>query len=161
MISVEIPKEIRDFKEKLFFGLTLRQCVSTAIALIICVPLYIYGRKILGDDIASYLVILIALPCAGAGFYKKNGMVFEKYVLTIIKHGFIYPHKRPYKSENCIRIWHDKAVAEESSNGLDYVTKRGRKIKYHASLQRVAKMIEAEKNGVFLDDNELNDPDSE
>ena len=48
MIAVRIPKEIKEYKEKLVFGLNVRQLISVVIALTICIPLYIFGRKIIG-----------------------------------------------------------------------------------------------------------------
>lgn len=47
MIEIRIPKEIKNYREKLFFGLTLRQCICAGVALLICVPLYIFGNKFL------------------------------------------------------------------------------------------------------------------
>ena len=64
MIEIRIPKEIKNYREKLFFGLTLRQCICTAIALLICVPLYIFGNRFLPQEAVSWVVILIAVPLA-------------------------------------------------------------------------------------------------
>lgn len=41
MIAVRIPEEIRKYKEKILFGLTARQLITTIIAFAICVPLYL------------------------------------------------------------------------------------------------------------------------
>ncbi len=62
MIEIKIPKEITEYKEKFLFGLTIRQCVCAAAALAICVPLYIFGKDWLGDDLVGWIVILTALP---------------------------------------------------------------------------------------------------
>ena len=45
MIAVRIPKEIRAYKEKLVAGLTARQLIASIIAVGICIPLYIFGKK--------------------------------------------------------------------------------------------------------------------
>ena len=42
MIEIKIPKEITEYKEKILFGLTIRQCVCAVAALAVCVPLYIF-----------------------------------------------------------------------------------------------------------------------
>ena len=62
MIEIRIPKEIKNYREKLFFGLTLRQCICAGVALLICVPLYIFGRNFIPQEMVSWLVILIAAP---------------------------------------------------------------------------------------------------
>lgn len=102
MIEIKIPKEIRKYKEKLFFGLTLRQFIWTAVVLCLNVPLYFYGRKYVGDDIAGWGVILVAFPIFLIGFFEYNGMSFEDFMLAFIKQEFINPQKRIYQAENNI-----------------------------------------------------------
>ena len=58
MIDKPIPKEIKDFQEKLVFGLTGRQLISVILALVVCIPTYIWGRPFLGDDLASWICIV-------------------------------------------------------------------------------------------------------
>ena len=62
MIEIRIPKEIKNYREKLFFGLTLCQCICAGVALLICVPLYIFGNKFLPQEAVSWLVLIIAAP---------------------------------------------------------------------------------------------------
>ena len=70
MIEIKIPKEITEYKEKFLFGLTIRQCVCAVAALAVCVPLYIFGKDFLGDDVVGWLVILIAVPIFAFGFFR-------------------------------------------------------------------------------------------
>lgn len=100
MIDKPIPKEIKDFQEKLVFGLTGRQLVSVILALVVCVPTYIWGRPYLGDDLASWICILVAVPSLAFGFYTKNGMTFEQYMKAILRFNFVLPMERRYKVEN-------------------------------------------------------------
>lgn len=97
MIEIKIPKEITEYKEKFLFGLTVRQCVSVAAALGICVPLFIFGKDYLGEDITSWLVILTAVPVFGFGFVKYNGMTFERLMVVIYRQKFAEPQKRKYE----------------------------------------------------------------
>jgi len=114
MIDIRIPKEIRKYKEKLFFGLTARQFVCTVIAGVINIPLYFYSRQYLGDDLASWLVIAIAIPIMLAGYFSYNEMPFEEFLITVIKFEFIYPQKRKYVTENLYELL-DK---EEKTSGV-------------------------------------------
>lgn len=115
MIAVRIPKEIKAYKEKLVAGLTLRQLIASILAMAICVPLYIHGTKFLNEELVSWVVMFIALPLAGFGFFKFNGMPFEKFAVAIFRQAVLLPTKRKYKTENCFREWQDKAIAEENS----------------------------------------------
>lgn len=100
MIERPIPKEIKDFQEKLAFGLTARQLLATILTLIICIPTYMFGRKYMGDDLASWVCIIVAVPTVAIGFYKKNGMNFEQYLKAIFRFNVIVPVTRKYKIEN-------------------------------------------------------------
>ena len=83
LIEIKMPKEITEYKEKFLFGLTVRQCVSAAAALAICVPLFIFGKDYLGEDMVGWLVILIAVPIFAFGFFKYEGMPFEQFLLLL------------------------------------------------------------------------------
>ncbi len=126
MIEIKIPKEITEYKEKFLFGLTVRQCVSVAAALAICVPLFIFGKDYLGEDITSWLVILIAVPVFGFGFVKYNGMTFERLLAVIYRQKFAEPQKRKYEELPVFYKWREEVI----SNEIAYQTAYGkRKIK--------------------------------
>ena len=98
MIEIRIPKEIKNYREKLFFGLTLRQCICAGIALLICVPLYIWGHHFLPQEAISWIVVFIAVPLMLTGFFRYNDMAFEQFALEVI-HFYAYPQKRVYSYE--------------------------------------------------------------
>lgn len=104
MIEIRIPKEIKEFKEKLFFGMTIRQLIATVVAIGINVPLYIKGKEYLGEDLTSWLVIIIALPISLLGFFKYNEMPFERFLKVMLEFQLILPQKRPYKTENLYEL---------------------------------------------------------
>ena len=112
MIEIRIPKEIKNYREKLFFGLTLRQCICAGIALLICVPLYIFGKDIMPQEIVSWLVILIAAPLMLAGFFRYNDMFFEQFAVEFFNHYF-YPQKRIYSYEPIFMELRDKYISDE------------------------------------------------
>lgn len=113
MIEIKIPKEITEYKEKFLFGLTVRQCVSVAAALAVCVPLYIFGKDFLGDDITSWLVILIAVPVLGFGFVKYNGMTFERLLAVLYRQKFAEPQKRKYEELPVFYDWREEIISNE------------------------------------------------
>ena len=61
MIEIKIPKEITEYKERFMFGLTIRQFVSAVAALAVCVPLFIFGKDYLGEDVVGWAIILVAV----------------------------------------------------------------------------------------------------
>ena len=93
MIEIKIPKEITEYKEKFLFGLTIRQCVCAVAALAVCVPLYIFGKDFLGDDVVGWLVILIAVPIFAFGFFRYDGMPFEKFLALLYSQKWVEPQE--------------------------------------------------------------------
>ena len=91
MIEIKIPKEITEYKEKILFGLTIRQCVCAVAALAVCVPLYIFGKDFLGDDVVGWLVIMIAVPIFAFGFFRYDGMPFEKFLTLLYRQKWVEP----------------------------------------------------------------------
>lgn len=98
MIEIRIPKEIKNYREKLFFGLNLRQCICAGIALLICVPLYIWGSRLLPREAVSWTVILVAVPLMFTGFFRYNDMSFEQFAAEILRF-YMDPQKRVYSYE--------------------------------------------------------------
>lgn len=112
MIEIRIPKEIKNYREKLFFGLTLRQCLCAGAALLICVPLYIFGNRILPQEAVSWVVILVAVPLMLVGFFRYNDMMFEQFAVEFMFHNFA-PQKRIYSYEPLFMEFRNLYLADE------------------------------------------------
>ena len=76
-MEVKINREIRNYTEAVFFGLSLRQIIFSACALAVA-----------------------AAPFAALGFVKYNGMTAEKFVIAWVKSEFLTPKKLTFKSTN-------------------------------------------------------------
>lgn len=127
MIEIKIPKEIRDYKEKFLFGLTIRQFISVAVALAICVPLYIFGNKYIGDDLMGWLIMIIAAPIFAFGFFKFNGMPFEDFIKIVYRQKWAEPQKRKY--EELPVFWHcrEAIIADELAHQYEEIKRQKRK----------------------------------
>ncbi len=62
--EIKINKEIRDYTESIFFGLSLRQSIFSIIACIIACGLYFLCKDRLGTEMTSWLCMLGAAPFA-------------------------------------------------------------------------------------------------
>lgn len=60
--EIKINKEIRDYTESIFFGLSLRQSIFSIIACIIACGLYFLCKDRLGTEMTSWLCMLGAAP---------------------------------------------------------------------------------------------------
>jgi hypothetical protein len=120
MIAVRIPKEIRAYKEKIFLGLTLRQLLACASAMVLCIPLYIFGRKVINEEVLSWMIVCIAAPIACFGFFRYNGMPFETFVAIVITRLFLYPFKRTYRSTCCFSLWSPQSHEIEKKESASF-----------------------------------------
>lgn len=128
MIEIKVPKEIRDYKEKFMFGLTVRQVVSVAAALLICVPLYLFGRKYLGDNLVGWIIIIVAAPVFAFGFLKFNGMPFEELVKILYRQKWAEPQKRKYEELPVYWYCRQKIISDEIAHQTEAI-KRNKKRK--------------------------------
>lgn len=135
MIEIRIPKEIKNYREKLFFGLTLRQCLCAGAALLICVPLYIFGNKILPQETVSWIVILVAVPLMLAGFFRYNDMMFEQFAVEFMFHNFtpqkrIYSFEPPFMEFRNLYLADELAAEIEAKENKSFIRKlfKGRKV---------------------------------
>lgn len=99
-MEIKINKEIRNYHETIFFGLSLRQFVCSAMAVGTAVALYFGLHDFLDRETVSWMCIVGAAPVAVAGFFQYNGMTLEKYLWAWLKSSFIMAGPRIWKSEN-------------------------------------------------------------
>ena len=125
MIEIRIPKEIKNYREKLFFGLTLRQCICAGIALLICVPLYIWGHHFLPQEAISWIVVFIAVPLMLTGFFRFNDMTFEQFAFEVIRF-YASPQKRIYSYEPPFMELRNTYLSEELAEEMAAKGKKGR-----------------------------------
>lgn len=99
-MEIKIPKEVRQHKETIFFGLSTRQFVCAVLAVGAAVGVYLGLQGVLGKDTASWLCILAAAPLAAAGFFQYNGLTFEQFAWAFIKSQILCAGPRVFRSEN-------------------------------------------------------------
>ena len=110
-MEVKINKEIRNYTESMFFGLSLRQFIFSVLACGVAVGLYFLLRPRFGTETLSWVCILGAFPFAAMGFIKYNGMTAEQFVWAWIKSEFLMPKKLMFLPDNAAYI-KDSMVAE-------------------------------------------------
>lgn len=88
-MEVKINKEIRDYTESVYFGLSLRQFIFSILACLVAVVLYFLFRPYFGIETLSWLCILGAAPFAAIGFIKYNGMTAEEFIKAYIESEFL------------------------------------------------------------------------
>ncbi|MBP1546672.1 MAG: PrgI family protein [Oscillospiraceae bacterium] len=128
-MKIKIPKEITDYKEKFLFGLTVRQLVSAVVALAICVPLFIFGKDYLGEDMVGWIIILVAIPVFAFGFFRYDGMPFEKFLAILYRQKWVEPQKRKYEELPVFWECREEIIESEIAHQLAAIKTNSRKSK--------------------------------
>lgn len=102
MIRIPINKEIREYRETVFWGLTLRQAGFSVAAIAAAVGAYFLLSPYLGSELMSWCVILASAPFWLLGFFKYNGMPAEKVIAAWIRSSIQMPKRLLYKPTN---VW--------------------------------------------------------
>lgn len=116
-MEVKINREIRNYTESIFFGLSLRQFIFSILACGIAVLLYFLLRENFEIETLSWVCILGASPFAAIGFITYNGMPAEKFIYAYIKSEFVIPKNLTFKPVNFYyELLKDKLEKENLNN---------------------------------------------
>lgn len=118
-MEVKINKEIRNYTEKIFFGLSLRQFVFSVCACIVAVVIYFICNKHFNKEITSWICIIGVLPFIGLGFFKYNGMTLEKFLYTFLKSEVLVPKNLKFKSNNIYYDLFKENIDKKSKEDLN------------------------------------------
>ena len=99
-MEVKINREIRNYTESMFFGLSLRQFIFSVLACGVAVGIYFLLKPYVGTETVSWMCILGAAPFAALGFIKYNGMTAEKFLRAWIKSEFLMPKQLVFRPTN-------------------------------------------------------------
>ena len=124
-MEVKINREIREYTESMFFGLSLRQFLFSVLACAVAVAVYFLLKPALGLETTSWVCILAAAPFAAVGFLKYNGMPAEKMLWAIIKSELLMPKHLVFGDTNLYK----KLLNEEKKERRKWL-KRGRGMKH-------------------------------
>ena len=125
-MEVKINKEIRNYTESMFFGLSMRQFLFSVLACDVAVVLFFLLRGRFGTETMSWMCILGASPFAVMGFVRYNGMTAEQFVWAWVKSQFLMPKKILFVPEN---LYYEamKNAIEAHEKGLPAVQDKKKK----------------------------------
>ena len=99
-MEVRINREIRDYTESMFFGLSARQFFFSLAAVGVAVLLYFLLKPRFSVETVSWMCILGAAPFAALGFIKYHGMTAEKFLWAFIRSELLEPKVYNSKPHN-------------------------------------------------------------
>lgn len=99
-MEVKINREIRNYTESMFFGLSMRQFVFSALAILVAVELYFLLKPHFGTETVSWMCILGAAPFAALGFITYHGMTAEQFLWAWLRSELLEPKELRFESSN-------------------------------------------------------------
>lgn len=100
ILEVKINREIRNYTESMFFGLSMRQFVFSALAILVAVGLYFLLKPHFGTETVSWMCILGAAPFAALGFITYHGMTAEQFLWAWLRSELLEPKELRFESSN-------------------------------------------------------------
>ncbi|MEH2949194.1 PrgI family protein [Lachnospiraceae bacterium 48-21] len=137
-MEVKINKEIRNYTESMFFGLSMRQFLFSVLACGVAVGLFFLLRGRFGTETVSWMCVLGASPFAVMGFVRYNGMTAEQFVWAWIKSEFLMPKRVLFLPDN---LYYEalKQSIEAHEKETPAVQKKRRKKKRRAKRRKEAR----------------------
>ena len=99
-MEVKINREIRDYTESMFFGLSMRQFVFSVLAILVAVGLYFLLKPYFGTETVSWMCILGAAPFAALGFITYHGMTAEQFLWAWLRSELLEPKELCFEASN-------------------------------------------------------------
>ena len=99
-MEVKINREIRQYTESMFFGLSLRQFVFSLLAVGVAIVLYFLIKPYAGVETVSWMCILGSAPFAAMGFITYHGMTAEQFLVAWLRSEMIEPREIRFESNN-------------------------------------------------------------
>ena len=99
-MEVKINREIRNYTESIFFGLSMRQFIFSALAILVAVGLYFLLKPHFGTETVSWMCILGAAPFAALGFITYHGMTAEQFLWAWLRSELLEPKELRFESSN-------------------------------------------------------------
>ena len=99
-MEVKINREIRQYTESMFFGLSLRQFVFSLLAVGVAIVLYFLIKPYVGTETVSWMCILGAAPFAAMGFITYHGMTAEQFLVAWLRSEMFEPREICFESND-------------------------------------------------------------
>ena len=99
-MEVKINREIRNYTESVFFGLSLRQFIFAILAVAVAVGLYFLLKPYVGTETVSWVCILGAAPFAAMGFVTYHGMKAEQFLWAWLRSEMLEPREIRFEPVN-------------------------------------------------------------
>ena len=129
-MEIKVNKEVRNYTENIFLGLSIRQCIFSNIACIVAILIYYLCIDSLGMEITSWLCMLGAAPFTSLGFITYQNMNVEQIIMTAWHSFLLSKTDLIYKPFNLYQELFKDVFEKQKKEALGKNDKKLRKILY-------------------------------
>ena len=119
-MEVKINREIRNYTESMFFGLSMRQFFFSVLAVGIAVLLYFVLKPIVGMETVSWMCILGAAPFAAMGFISYHGMTAEQFLWVWLRSEILEPKEIRFEPVNLYYELLRGSIEKNEKGGVEH-----------------------------------------
>ncbi|MBF0015420.1 PrgI family protein [Enterococcus casseliflavus] len=89
-VEVRVPKDIKEYKEKIIGGMSMKQLFSVGVAIVVNSVISLVFIRFLGYsmDVVSWLMIVFSIPIVAFGWFKKDGLSFQQFLYYFFSYHF-------------------------------------------------------------------------
>lgn len=110
-MEVKINREIRNYTEAVFFGLSLRQTIFSVLACVAAVGTYFFFSNSFGTTVLSWLCVISAMPLVAFGFIQYEGMKLEEFIYYWLRYTVFVPqHMNVRTSQKMLENLKDRRI---------------------------------------------------
>jgi len=84
-VQIKANQDVREYKEVVYFGMTLRQLIFSGLAGAAALGVYLLCNRRMSMEAVSWLCVAAALPFGAFGFVRWHGMAFEQIIGVLIR----------------------------------------------------------------------------
>ena len=97
-MEIKVNREIRNYNEAIFLGLSVRQLIFSALAVAVAVGLYFLMKPYVGTETVSWVCVLGAVPFAALGFFTYHGMAAEQFIWAWLRSEVLEPRELRFEA---------------------------------------------------------------
>lgn len=128
-MQIKTHKEVRNYQEVIYFGLTMRQLVCSILAAVTAVGIFFTVRGRLPMEVVSWLCILDAVPFGAFGFIRWHGMYMEDIIRVFIRSRIVLGKTVHFRPDNRGKALIVQYLKEKEREEINAAKRKARKNK--------------------------------
>ena len=102
-MQIKSNQDVREYREVVYFGMTLRQLIFSALAAAAALGVYLLCNRRMSMEAVSWLCVAAAVPFGAFGFVRWHGMPFERMIGVFIRSRLVLNRPLFFRPDNPLR----------------------------------------------------------